>query len=166
MGHVFPAIDDTLVETFQFCRTRSVSPAADTDQDPRQRPQGHRLRRRRQSGAVDAGEKPAVLSAIVKAYLTQGMRTIMADAMDIFTQGSDGEMFDRPGTPWPEVDITVVDLATYAREGYNAQLSSGIRIEAGLTATLEVTSFDQYGSCSSSRTAKLIWTYAGYYAQP
>ena len=47
----------------------------------------------------------------------------MADAMDIFAQGSDGEMFDRPGTPWPEVDITVVDLATYAREGYNAQLS-------------------------------------------
>ncbi len=34
-------------------------------------------------GAVDAGEKPAVLSAIVKAYLTQGMRTIIADAMDI-----------------------------------------------------------------------------------
>ena len=34
-------------------------------------------------GAVDAGEKPAVLSAIVKAYLTQGMRTVMADAMDI-----------------------------------------------------------------------------------
>ncbi|MBV6791650.1 conjugative transfer ATPase [Xanthomonas euvesicatoria] len=47
----------------------------------------------------------------------------MADAMDMFCQGSDGEMFDRPGTPWPEADITVVDLATYAREGYNAQLS-------------------------------------------
>jgi len=47
----------------------------------------------------------------------------MADAMDIFTQGTDGEMFDRPGTPWPEADITIVDLATYAREGYNAQLS-------------------------------------------
>ena len=47
----------------------------------------------------------------------------MADAMDMFTQGSDGEMFDRPGTPWPEADITIVDLATYAREGYNAQLS-------------------------------------------
>ncbi len=43
--------------------------------------------------------------------------------MDMFTQGSDGEMFDRPGTPWPEADITIVDLATYAREGYNAQLS-------------------------------------------
>ncbi|MCI4231528.1 conjugative transfer ATPase [Dickeya dianthicola] len=47
----------------------------------------------------------------------------MADAMDMFCQGSDGEMFDRDGTPWPEADITLVDLATYAREGYNAQLS-------------------------------------------
>lgn len=47
----------------------------------------------------------------------------MADAMDIFCQGLDGEMFDRLGTPWPEADITIVDLATFAREGYNAQLS-------------------------------------------
>lgn len=47
----------------------------------------------------------------------------MADAMELFCQGTDGEMFDRPGTPWPEADITVVDLATFAREGYNAQLS-------------------------------------------
>ncbi|MFZ4823958.1 conjugative transfer ATPase [Pseudomonas putida] len=47
----------------------------------------------------------------------------MADAMDMFCQGADGDMFDRPGTPWPEADITIVDLATYAREGYNAQLS-------------------------------------------
>ncbi|HZF84440.1 MAG TPA: conjugative transfer ATPase, partial [Burkholderiaceae bacterium] len=47
----------------------------------------------------------------------------MADAMEMFCQGADGEMFDRPGTPWPEADITIVDLATYAREGYNAQLS-------------------------------------------
>lgn len=47
----------------------------------------------------------------------------MADAMDMFCQGVDGEMFDRPGTPWPEADITIVDLATFAREGYNAQLS-------------------------------------------
>ena len=34
-------------------------------------------------GAVDAGEKPAVLSAIVKAYLTESMRACVADAMDI-----------------------------------------------------------------------------------
>ncbi|WP_122339470.1 conjugative transfer ATPase [Pseudomonas caricapapayae] len=47
----------------------------------------------------------------------------MADAMDMFCQGSDGDVFNRPGTPWPEADVTIVDLATYAREGYNAQLS-------------------------------------------
>lgn len=47
----------------------------------------------------------------------------MADAMAMFCQGLDGEMFNQPGTPWPEADITIVDLATFAREGYNAQLS-------------------------------------------
>ncbi|TCL02180.1 conjugative transfer ATPase [Sodalis ligni] len=47
----------------------------------------------------------------------------MADAMDMFCQGIDGEMFDMSGSPWPEADITIVDLATFAREGYNAQLS-------------------------------------------
>ncbi len=35
------------------------------------------------AGAVDAGEQPAVLSAIVKAYLTEGMRQVVNDAMDI-----------------------------------------------------------------------------------
>ncbi len=35
------------------------------------------------AGAVDAGEKPAVISAIMKAYLTQGMRTVVNAAMDV-----------------------------------------------------------------------------------
>ena len=39
--------------------------------------------RRLTCGAVDAGEKPAVLSAIVKAYLTDSMRNVINDAMDI-----------------------------------------------------------------------------------
>ena len=34
-------------------------------------------------GAVDDGANPAVLSAIVKAYLTEGMRLVVTDAMDI-----------------------------------------------------------------------------------
>ncbi|HET8942565.1 MAG TPA: acyl-CoA dehydrogenase [Rudaea sp.] len=34
-------------------------------------------------GALDAGHKPAVLSAIAKAYLTEGMREVVTDAMDI-----------------------------------------------------------------------------------
>src|SRR5947208_11176094 len=35
------------------------------------------------AGAVDAGEKPAVISAIMKAYLTEGMRTVVNAAMDV-----------------------------------------------------------------------------------
>jgi len=39
--------------------------------------------RRATTAAVDAGEKPAVLSAIAKAYLTDLMRQVVADAMDV-----------------------------------------------------------------------------------
>lgn len=39
--------------------------------------------RRLTCGAVDAGEKPAVLSGIVKAYLTEIMRSVLNDTMDI-----------------------------------------------------------------------------------
>jgi len=39
--------------------------------------------RRVTAAAVDAGEKPAVLSAIAKAYLTESMRQVVNDAMDI-----------------------------------------------------------------------------------
>jgi acyl-CoA dehydrogenase len=35
------------------------------------------------AGAVDAGQRPAVPSAIVKAYLTEAMRQVVNDAMDI-----------------------------------------------------------------------------------
>jgi acyl-CoA dehydrogenase len=39
--------------------------------------------RRLTLGAIDAGEKPAVVSAIVKRYLTEGMRQVVNDAMDV-----------------------------------------------------------------------------------
>ena len=39
--------------------------------------------RRLTLGAVDAGEKPSVISAIVKAYLTEGMRVTVNDALDV-----------------------------------------------------------------------------------
>ncbi|OJW83880.1 MAG: conjugative transfer ATPase [Alicycliphilus sp. 69-12] len=68
--------------------------------------------------ALRARGQDATLPEMRRARLLE-----MADAMDMFCQGTDGEMFDRDGTPWPEADITLVDLATYAREGYNAQLS-------------------------------------------
>lgn len=39
--------------------------------------------RRVTAGAIDAGNKPSVLSAILKYHATEGMRTVLNDAMDI-----------------------------------------------------------------------------------
>ena len=44
--------------------------------------------RRMTAGAVATGQKPSVISAIVKAYLTEGMREVVNDAMDV--QGGAG----------------------------------------------------------------------------
>lgn len=72
----------------------------------------------------------------------------MSDAMDMFCQGIDGEMFDRPGTPWPEADITIVDLATFAREGYNAQLS--IAYISLINTVNNIAERDQFSAAPSS----------------
>ena len=47
----------------------------------------------------------------------------MAESMRMFCNGFEGELFNREGTSWPDADITLVDLATFAREGYEAQLA-------------------------------------------
>lgn len=47
----------------------------------------------------------------------------MAESMNMFCSGFEGELFNREGRPWPDADITLVDLATFAREGYEAQLA-------------------------------------------
>ncbi|EBZ0016698.1 conjugative transfer ATPase, partial [Salmonella enterica subsp. enterica serovar Suberu] len=40
-----------------------------------------------------------------------------------FMQGFLGELFNRPGQNWPEADVTLIDLGTLAREGYEAPLA-------------------------------------------
>ncbi len=40
------------------------------------------------AGAVDAGEKPSVVSAIAKCYTTDALRTVINDAMDIVAGGA------------------------------------------------------------------------------
>lgn len=47
----------------------------------------------------------------------------MGESLSMFTQGFEGEIFNKQGTSWPDVDVIHVDLATFAREGYEAQLS-------------------------------------------
>ena len=47
----------------------------------------------------------------------------MGDALGLFCDGFAGEVFNRAGDIWPETDVTLVDLAHFAREGYEAHLA-------------------------------------------
>ncbi len=47
----------------------------------------------------------------------------MGEALRLFCDGFEGEVFNSEGEAWPDADVTIVDLATFAREGYNAQLA-------------------------------------------
>ena len=47
----------------------------------------------------------------------------MGDGMKLFCDGLAGRFFNRSGTPWPDVDVTIVDLSIFAREGYEDQLT-------------------------------------------
>lgn len=62
------------------------------------------------AGAVDAGERPSVASAIAKAYLTEGMRLCLNDAMDIHAGAAiirgPKNIFSRPYISIP-IGITV-----------------------------------------------------------
>lgn len=47
----------------------------------------------------------------------------MGESLGVFMQGFLGELFNRPGENWPEADVTLIDLGTLAREGYEAALA-------------------------------------------
>ncbi len=47
----------------------------------------------------------------------------MGESLGVFMQGFLGELFNRPGENWPEADVTLIDLGTLAREGYEAPLA-------------------------------------------
>lgn len=47
----------------------------------------------------------------------------MADSMALFTSGVAGYFFNRTGSPWPDVDVTILEMGLLAREGYEDQLT-------------------------------------------
>jgi conjugative transfer ATPase len=53
----------------------------------------------------------------------RGRAIEMGDGMALFCSGLAGRFFNRPGTRWPEVDVTILDLGMLAREGYEDQLT-------------------------------------------
>ncbi len=47
----------------------------------------------------------------------------MAGAINVFCTGFNGELFDREGSYWPVVDVTVVELDVLTRRGYEDKLA-------------------------------------------
>jgi conjugative transfer ATPase len=47
----------------------------------------------------------------------------MGDGMALFCSGLAGHLFNRPGTRWPEADVTILEMGILAREGYEDQLT-------------------------------------------
>ena len=47
----------------------------------------------------------------------------MGDSMALFTTGVAGHFFNRPGTEWPDADVTIFEIGMLAREGYEDQLT-------------------------------------------
>lgn len=66
----------------------------------------------------------------------------MSEALRMFTEGFEGELFNKPGTPWPEADVTIVDLGTLAREGYEAQMA--VAVISLLNTINNIAERDQY----------------------
>lgn len=81
-------------------------------------------REKRQTLAQDI--RDALFTLAQDAALPESRRNRlweMGEAMNMFCSGFEGELFNREGEAWPEADITLVDLAMFAREGYEAQLA-------------------------------------------
>ncbi|MCS6715156.1 conjugative transfer ATPase [Proteus terrae] len=47
----------------------------------------------------------------------------MGESLSVFMQGFLGELFNQEGQHWSEADVTLIDLGTLAREGYEAPLA-------------------------------------------
>jgi conjugative transfer ATPase len=66
------------------------------------------------------------LAADAQTELEANRLRAMGQAMDLYCHAFNGEVFNRVGTPWPEADVTIIDLATFAREGYEANLAIAV----------------------------------------
>lgn len=47
----------------------------------------------------------------------------MGQSMMVFTQALRGKLFNRPGSDWPDVDVTVVEMGTLTMDGYSDALA-------------------------------------------
>ena len=68
----------------------------------------------------------------------------MSDSMGLYTEDFTGRIFNRPGNPWPDVDVTIVDLGAFANQGAEDKLALTLMgLTNHVTAMAEV---NQHGS--------------------
>jgi conjugative transfer ATPase len=84
--------------------------------------------------AKESGKEQVITQDVVNALRTIGRdhdlpehrrnRAVeMGDGMALFCSGLAGHFFNRPGTRWPEADVTILEMGILAREGYEDQLT-------------------------------------------
>ena len=67
----------------------------------------------------------------------------MADGMALFCDGLGGQFFNLPGEPWPDCDVTIVDMGLFANEGYEDLLAVAyIGLMNRIHATVEARQHD------------------------
>ncbi|EBW7189726.1 conjugative transfer ATPase, partial [Salmonella enterica subsp. enterica serovar Muenchen] len=74
--------------------------------------------------ATDSSEKPG--GGPRWHTKMQSRASEMALALELMTDGFEGELFNREGEAWPEADVTIVDLAYLSREGYESQMALAV----------------------------------------
>lgn len=59
-----------------------------------------------------------------RAQSRRARAAAMSEAMTLFCQGMEGNIFNQEALDWPEADITLIDLKLFARTGYEAQMAT------------------------------------------
>ncbi len=78
----------------------------------------------RQTMTSDVADGFVMISKNDKYPEQRKMRAFeMGESLRMFCDGFEGEVFNTEGEAWPDADVTIVDLATFSREGYGAQLA-------------------------------------------
>lgn len=83
----------------------------------------------------------------------------MAMSIDTYCHNFDGEMFNTRGGTWEDSDVTIIDLATYAKDGYEAQMAlTYISLMNHINALGEKTQFDDRKIVQMTDEAHVITT--------
>lgn len=84
----------------------------------------------------------------------------MADCIDMYTSGFSGEVFNQPGEPWPDADVTIVNLGLFANEGQEDKLAlSVIGLVNHINALAEQQRYDERQTIMCFDEAHIVTTH-------